>query len=79
MTYRIVARQTSDSGADGERYQVVDDSGAEYCTNAGGAIEATPHFGLAVERYCELTGESPDAIDGFHELEIDGVRQEATS
>jgi hypothetical protein len=73
MPYQIQARQTSDGGVNSEVYQVVDDDGNEYCTNAGGGIEATPHFSLAVERYCELTGEDPDSIDGFHTLSIDGV------
>jgi hypothetical protein len=74
-TYRIVARQTSEGGADDERYQVVDDEGNEYCRNAGGGVEDTPHFRLAAERFCELTGEDADAIDSFHSLEIDGVEQ----
>lgn len=74
-TYRIVARQDSIGGVNSERYQVVDDDGCEYCTNAGGGIEDTPNFTLAVERYCELTGEDPDSVDGFHDLEIDGVVQ----
>lgn len=77
MPYRILARQTSDGGVNGERYQVVDDEGREYCTNAGGGIEDTPSFSLAVERYNELTGETRDPEDGFDALEIDGVEQAA--
>lgn len=76
MPYRIIARQTSEGGVDSECYQVVDDEGKEYCRNAGGGVEDTPSFSLAVECYCELTGEDLDSVDGFHALEIDGVTQE---
>ena len=76
MGYSIVARQTSEGGVDSERYQVVDDDGREYCRNAGGGVEATPWFSLAVECYREVSGDNRIEAEGFDYLEIDGVRQE---
>jgi hypothetical protein len=46
-----------------EEYQVVDDAGRTYLP------QPTGHFSVAVNRYCELTGEDPDTIDSVHAYE----------
>jgi hypothetical protein len=67
--YRIIAMQDSshDCPAEFELYRVEDEDGRNYLESPTG------HFSVAIARFCELTGEDPDAVDGFHSLEIDGV------